>query len=128
MNVIQQARQAYAPANSPLRTGRSAELQAFSDATAGMRRASGNGPFDMPAIAAALHSNRRLWTLLAAEVADADNALPRALRAQIFYLAEFTMQHSAKVLRGEASIEPLIDINVAVMRGLAGPSASGGTA
>lgn len=127
MNVIQQARQAYAPASSPLRTGRSAELQAFTDATSRMRRASGNGPFDMPAIAAALHANRRLWTLLAAEVADADNALPPALRAQIFYLAEFTMQHSAKVLRGEASIDPLIDINVAVMRGLSGSSSAGGT-
>lgn len=128
MNVIQQARQAYAPATSPLRTGRSAELQAFGDATARMRQAAAKGPRDMPALAAALHANRRLWTLIAAEVADGDNALPAPLRAQLFYLAEFTAAHSDKILRGLAEIGPLIDINTAVMRGLSGQRAAGDAA
>lgn len=69
-------------------------------------------------LAAALHDNRRLWTLLATSVADSKNELPQPLRAQIFYLAEFTLQHSQKVLEGNASAQILIDINTSVMRGL----------
>ena len=57
---------------------------------------------------------------MATQVADAKNALPQGLRAQIFYLAEFTLQHSRKALSGGASVRPLIEINTAVMRGLRG--------
>lgn len=69
-------------------------------------------------LAAAIHENRRLWTLLATSVADSDNELPQTLRAQIFYLAEFTMLHSQKVLDGKATADVLIEINTSVMRGL----------
>jgi flagellar protein FlaF len=74
----------------------------------------------MPALAAAVHDNRRLWTILAADVADPANPLPAALRARLVYLAEFTRVHSGKVLREGASPDPLIEINIAVMRGLSG--------
>ncbi|MBQ1203425.1 MAG: flagellar biosynthesis regulator FlhF, partial [Loktanella sp.] len=37
-----------------------------------------------------------------------------------FYLAEFVERHSAAVLRGDAEINPLIDINSAIIRGLNG--------
>lgn len=122
MNVIEQARQAYAPANSPLRTDRSTELQVFSQTTSRLRMAATATPFDFSCLAAALHENRRLWTLLAADVADDDNGLSPDLRAQIFYLAEFTAYHSRKVLKGEATVEALVDINLAIMRGLSGQS------
>ena len=72
-----------------------------------------------PALAAAIHDNRRLWTLLAADVATESNPLPRELRARILYLAEFTRVHSGEVLRNGASVEPLVEVNTAVMRGLA---------
>jgi flagellar biosynthesis activator protein FlaF len=120
VNVIEQARQAYAPANSPVRTDRSTELQIFSQTTSRLRLAATAQPTDFARLAAALHENRRLWTLLAADVADDDNGLPAALRAQIFYLSEFTDHHSRRVLRGEADATALIDINTAVMRGLMG--------
>ena len=67
---------------------------------------------------AALHDNRQLWVTLAVDVADADNALPQDLRASIFFLAQFTEHHSHKVLRGESDVQPLIDVNTAIMRGL----------
>ena len=120
MNVIEQARQAYAPVNSPLRTDRSTELQIFSQTTSRLRLAATATPPDFARLAAALHENRRLWTLLAADVADADNGLTQDLRAQIFYLAEFTAYHSRKVLKDDATVDALIDINLAVMRGLSG--------
>lgn len=118
MNIIDQAQQAYAPKTSVLRTGRSAEHQLFSDVTTRLRRAADRLPSAFPAFAEAIHANRAVWTHLAAQVADDDNALSEDLRARIFYLAEFTAFHSRKVLKGNADIAPLIEINTAMMRGL----------
>lgn len=117
MNPAFQARQAYAPGHSPLRSARSAELDIISQITARLGAAA-DAPF--PVLAAAIHDNRRLWSRFAAAVADDSNGLPGPLRAQIFYLAEFTELHSRRVLSGEAHVSALIDINSAVMRGLGG--------
>ncbi|EBA13828.1 flagellar protein FlaF, putative [Roseobacter sp. CCS2] len=73
---------------------------------------------------AAIHDNRRMWTTMAVDVADKGNALPKELRAQIFYLAEFTDHHSQQVIRGKADPAALIDINMAVLKGLNGQDAS----
>ena len=118
MNVIEQARQAYAPTQTAIRTDRSIEAQLISQITARLRAAAANQPQAFPALMAAIHDNRRLWTTMAADVADKDNGLPASLRAQIFYLAEFTNHHSRRVIRKEADVTPLIEINTAVMRGL----------
>lgn len=120
MNAIEQARQAYAPAQAPCRTDRSTEHLVFSRITSALLKADQASPPDFPRLVAALHENRRLWTILAADVADDGNSLPRQLRAQIFYLAEFTDLHTDRVLRGEATAAALIDINTAMMRGLSG--------
>ena len=56
--------------------------------------------------------------LTAADVADRANGLPQDLRARIFYLAEFTDQHSSKVLSGKGKADVLVEINAAIMRGL----------
>mgnify|MGYP000311731850 CR=1 FL=1 len=53
-----------------------------------------------------------------ADVASPGNALPSQLRAQIFYLFEFTQHHTRKVMDGEARADAVTDINTAVMRGL----------
>ncbi len=71
-------------------------------------------------IAQALHDNLKLWTILAADVAGEKNELPAELRSKLFYLYEFTREHSAKVLDGKADSKVLIDINMSVMRGLRG--------
>lgn len=116
MNALDMARSAYAPA-TPVTTPRATEYQAFARATRGLSALS-DPAIGFPAIAAALAENRHLWTLLAADVADVANGLPDDLRARIFYLAEFTASHSRRVLKGEASADPLVEINTAVMRGL----------
>jgi flagellar protein FlaF len=79
---------------------------------------SGEGGF--AALVRALHDNRSLWTTLAADVAVETNELSKPLRAQIFYLAQFTTEHSRRVIAGDATVDILIDINTAVMRGLRG--------
>lgn len=118
MNATDLARQAYSAAHSPLRTGRSAEQQVLAMATANLRSAADASPPDFPRLVEALHLNRKLWTRLAADVSDSGNPLPEELRARIFYLAEFTAAHSGRVLRGRASVDALIEVNLAVMRGL----------
>jgi flagellar protein FlaF len=120
VNATDLARQAYASAHSPLRTGRSAEQQVLAMATANLRAAADAAPFDFSRLAQALHLNRQLWTRLAADVADDGNPLPEELRARIFYLAEFTAAHTGRVLRGRAGVDALIEVNLAVMRGLSG--------
>lgn len=125
MNATEQARAAYASAYAPIRSNRSAEYQAFSDITSRLHAASVAGNAGFPQLVAALHDNRTMWTLLASDVADSGNSLTKTVRAQIFYLAEFTTSHSRKVLRGEAPVTALIDINTAMMRGLIGQTAAG---
>lgn len=109
------AQSAYAQNAAPTRTHRRTEYDAIARITHRMRKAPSAG---FGAVAEALHDNRQLWTILAADVADKANGLPASLRAQIFYLAEFTMQHSEKVLSDNASLQPLIEINTAILRGL----------
>lgn len=117
MTALSLARSAYGAPDDALRPPRAAEYDTFARVTARLRSAQ-TGP--LPARAAALHDNRRLWAALAADVAQPENALPEGLRAQILYLAEFTRQHSRAALTGSADCAPLIEINTAVMRGLGG--------
>lgn len=118
MNAIELAQKAYAPASFHLKTERSVEAQAIGRITARLRSAGKNKSAHFPKLVEALHENRKLWSAFAADVVEQGNSLPDQLRAQIFYLAEFTEQHSAKVLRDEADVEILVEINTSIMRGL----------
>ncbi|MCB2124408.1 MAG: flagellar biosynthesis regulator FlaF [Rhodobacteraceae bacterium] len=119
MNAHLMARSAYSGAAIPTRTGRGTEYEIFARVTRRLRQAqAGEGGF--AALVRALHDNRSLWTALAADVAVEANELPKPLRAQIFYLAQFTNEHSRRVMAGDATVDVLIDINTAVMRGLRG--------
>ena len=116
MYAAAQAKTAYnSSSRAPLRTSRGTEYEAFAKVTHQLRRA---GALSFSHLAEALHENRRLWTLLAADVADAGNGLPNELRARLFYLAEFTADHSRKVLSDGADVEVLIEVNTAIMKGL----------
>ena len=119
MSATPLAQTAYAAATMPVRTARGAEQAAFETVTAALARAAAaNAP--MTQRAAALHDNRRLWTTLAMDLASEDNALPDALRAQLLYLAEFSLLQSRAALRDPAAIQALIDVNRAVLKGLDG--------
>ncbi len=112
------AQRAYAQSSAPTRTPRDTEYEAISKITHRLKTAAAKKASDFGGFVQALHENRRLWSVLATDVADADNALPNNLRARIFYLAEFTEQHSSQVLGNKATVEPLLEINMAVLRGL----------
>ncbi len=116
MNAAQMAQTAYSTSAAPIRTDRGVEYDVFSRVT--FRLQSVNADANYSDFAQALHENRKLWTLLAVDVSDPENELPQQLRAQIFYLAEFSLLHTSKVLAGKADAQALVDINKAVMLGL----------
>lgn len=128
MDTFTQARTAYGGPSAATRTPRAIEYEAFARVTHRIRAAAARGRMGFPDLAAALHDNRRLWTLLAGMVADPENALPETLRAGLFNLATFTQRHSTAVLNGTASADVLVEINTAVMRGLAPQSPPAATA
>ena len=112
------AERAYQGQSTATLTPRGIEYQAFARVTRQLATAGRKGSQGFAELVAAIHDNRRLWTILAADVADPQNKLPADLRAKIFALAAFTNQHSSKVLARKASVIALIDINAAIMRGL----------
>jgi len=118
MNIAALARSAYSDASAPIKTERSTEYQIFAQITHRLTKASKEDLASFIDLAEAVHENRRLWTILASDVVDNDNGLPAQLRAQIFYLAEFTEAHSRKVLAKQATANALVEINTAIMRGL----------
>lgn len=117
MNAQFLAQTAYASASIPTRTERGAEYEVFARITHRLKSAA-RMEDGFNALVAALHDNRTLWTALAADVATQTNGLPQDLRARIFYLAEFTTHQTRRILAGEADAEALVDVNMAVMRGL----------
>ena len=117
MNAFNMAKTAYANSSTPTRTPRGTEYDAFARITHRLKSTSIDKS-NFGALAAALHDNKSLWSILAADVSDSENTLPDELRGQIFYLYEFTAHHTSKILRKEETVDALIDINTAVMRGL----------
>lgn len=124
MFAIQQASTAYGSSRAAVRSDRSTEFELIAQITARLSKAQKAGAAGFGTLAEALTDNRRLWTRLAADVANPQNKLSASLRAQIFYLAEFTFDHTGRVLRDGASVDALIDINQAIMRGLLGQEVS----
>lgn len=114
------ARASYGEPTGTVRSLRSIEYDLFARITHRISSAASRPANDPNALVVALHDNTRMWRTLAADVAESANGLPAPLRAQVFYLYEFTVQHSRKVLASGASVEVLVDINTAVMRGLRG--------
>ena len=122
MNSYALAQRAYAPTQSATKTARGVEYDVIAHVSSRLKRAIKSG--DFPALAEALHDNNRLWTMLAADVASPENQLPQELRARIWYLSEFTRQHTSKVMRKKENAVPLLEINAAILRGLKKEGAS----
>ncbi len=98
-------------------TPREIEFQLFSQITGRLNKA--NEPdASFAELVEAVTDNLTLWRTIALDVADQDNDLPEMLRAQLFYLYEFTSAHTRKVLQREVDATALIDVNTTIMRGL----------
>lgn len=111
--------QAYKQAASRAETPREMEYRLFGQVTRALMLAAEADPSDVKTRIDALDWNRRLWTVLATDCSDSQNGLNNPLKAQIISLSLFVGRHSSAIMRGEEDFEPLIDINRAVMQGLA---------
>jgi flagellar biosynthesis activator protein FlaF len=114
------AQTAYQQITAPIRTARGTEYEVLARITHSLNKANLSGKAGFPDLVSALHDNRQLWSTFAVDVADPQNGLPQDLRAKIFFLAEFTLAHTSKILSGSAKVAPLIEINTAIMAGLRG--------
>ncbi|WP_354004009.1 flagellar biosynthesis regulator FlaF [Pseudotabrizicola algicola] len=120
MNALIHTKTGYTRPDASLRPLRSIEYEALARATQKMSATWQGRSSDFPALVQALADNLALWSTLASDVASPGNALPASLRAQLFYLYEFSEVHTRRILDGAGSVEVLIDVNTAVMRGLRG--------
>jgi len=118
VSATTQAMRGYAEHASSTRSQRRSEYDVIARVTRELRDCAVRAKSDFPAFAKALHTNQKLWTALVVDIADANNPLPADLKARIIYLADFTRQHTSRVLRENASVMPLLEINMAVLRGL----------
>ena len=121
MNIATHAHALYGQARS-LKAPRDLEYEVFARVTGRLRRAQGaTGPAATPERIAALDENRRLWTILALDLATPDNGLPADLKARLLYLADYSLQTTDRILLGEPAgplLASLVEINTIVMRGL----------
>lgn len=119
MSATAKAQSAYGNTTRTIKSPRDVEYELMATITGRLRAAqTDKSPGAFPALAAAMHDNRRLWSAFASDLAGSANQYPQDLRARLFYLAEFVSQHTEKTLAGVAPAEVLVDINLAVMRGL----------
>ncbi len=107
----------YLDATKHTGTPREIEYQLFSRVTGRLNQMRAEGVSYIELVKA-LDDNLTLWRTIAIDVMDDDNSLPPRLRAQLVYLYEFTAAHTRKVLRKDADVTALIEVNASVMRGL----------
>lgn len=111
---------AYGAPSAACKSPRSVEYELLSRITSRLRAARDAKPFVFAALTDAIDENRKLWVALAVDLAAPENSLPQGLRLQRPGLTQFSLRHTDAVLNGDESPDALIDINLAILRGLSG--------
>lgn len=101
-----------------IRTDRDNEYFAFSQVTQKLKNATKID--DRYAMIEAVSASSQLWTVIAADLAHEENSLPPEVKAGLLSLAFFSLKQGRRILLERASAEPLIEINIRIMKGLRG--------
>lgn len=64
--------------------------------------------------------NQTFWSAIKVDLLSPTNQMPRDLRVSIASTATFVERHSVEVLAGRGDLQTLVEINQAIMSGLAG--------
>jgi flagellar protein FlaF len=110
--------QAYKQASVRAENPRDIEYRLFGEVTRALMVAAKTSADDLATRIDALDWNRRMWSALAVDCGQPENALPAALRAQIISLSMWVSRYSSEVMRGEQEFDALIDVNRIMMQGL----------
>jgi flagellar protein FlaF len=109
---------AYQKAQTSAETPRQTEYRLFAEVTKALLAAKEmtvkNGAY-----VEALDWNRRMWSTLTTDCAMEGNQLPKNLRASIISIGMWVSKYTSEVIRTGADIDALIDVNRAIMEGLA---------
>ena len=97
-------------------TPRQTEYRLLADIT---RRLLSIDNLKTPRSVEAVCDNMMAWNTFSADLMMPDNKLPDSLKAQLISISLWVERHSRKVLDGSAKIGALIEVNRAVMAGLA---------
>jgi flagellar protein FlaF len=111
--------QAYQKTQRSTENPRDTEFRLFAQVTRALQDVESE-PRGSQKLVEAVDWNRRLWSALASDCSDQNNALPAQLRAQIISLSLWVGRYSSQVIRNRATVEPLVEINRTIMQGLAG--------
>ena len=111
---------AYQQAAQRAETPRDVEYRLFAEVTRALMDLKSTPRSEIQAWIRVLHWNRRVWAALADDCSQDSNALPEATRAQIISLSLFVHRTCSHVMREEADIETLIELNRTMMQGLSG--------
>jgi len=95
------------------------ELQLFASITGKLRTLKNNDNQALTAeMAQAVLENAKLWNLLFCDLVSKNNELPMEIKNNLISLAEFTQNHTHKILRAEATADILVEINDSIILGL----------
>lgn len=119
MNQRQQAQQGYGHVKRETASDKHIELQLFSKITGRLRTLKEKTDQALaPEMAEALLENAKLWNILFCDLVSGNNQLPMELKNNLISLAEFTQNHTHKILRNEATVDILVEINDSIILGL----------
>jgi len=111
---------AYQQAAQRAETPRDVEYRLFAQVTRALLDVKSTPREDFRAWIDVLHWNRRIWAALADDCAQSGNALPEETRAQVISLSLFVHRTTSQVMRKEADVDVLIELNRTMMQGLSG--------
>lgn len=99
-------------------TARDEEYLVFSRVTRQLKDASDRN--DRYAMIRAANASNQLWTAMATDLAHPENRLPPETKAGLLSLAFFSLRQGHRILLENASADPLIEVNIRIMKGLRG--------
>ena len=120
MSKAQSAARAYSAHSVQTKSLRDQEYEVILEVTRQMKRLHSQKTPQFEEVIVALNKNERLWNTIGAQVADDANELPQALRAGLLYMSRFVAVQTGKVLREKSDFASLVEMNIAVLRGLKG--------
>ena len=73
-----------------------------------------------PDVRKALWDNQKLWITVKADLMAPENQLAPSLKADLISLAHWIDKQTSEILKGEGTVEPLIEVNRNIINGLSG--------